>query len=282
MDTLIAYENHLGQRMEFGGGSESLHYLEHGLRSYKWEHSDLDGKVARFSRGMAEASFPVGIAAPDGATGIELRNAVAALVEPDVAAHSPGRFIVGDWSLDCYVIGCDPTAYWMDDRFCELDLTVLAERMEWIRSVEHRFSPGAGSAGGVGGEFPFDFKWEFRRPRTSEAVSNPGIAPAPFVWRVYGPAQSPYMIAGGNTYRVDCTVPDGSRLEVDSRAKTIKLVHADGSEESVFASRLRGSQGSGTYVFEPFAIGDTSITWNGSYKWDLVLHDVRSSPGWLA
>lgn len=281
MDTLVAYENHLGDRIEFGGGSESLHYLEHGLRSYLWEHEDLNGRVAKMSRGMRELSFPVGIAAPDGATGIELRNRVMAVTEPDAADKEPGRFVIGRWSLPCYVIGCEPTNYWMDDRFAEMHLTVLTETSEWVAETLYHFEPGSASGGITGnGDFPFDFPWEFARPRVAETVSNGGLTRCPFLWRVYGPATDPYVIIGPNTYRVNCDVPVGARLEVDSMAKTITLIDVAGNRENRFADRQLGAKGSGTYIFEPVPPGDNALTRTNDYIMDLVLYDVRSAPGW--
>lgn len=283
MDTLIAYENHLGARLEFGGGSDvrALNYMEHGLRTALWSHDDLSGRVARFSRGMREAAFPVGIAASDGASGIELRNRIAAVTEPDVDAKEPGRFIVGDWSLECYVIGCEPTAYWMDDRFAEMKLTVLAERFEWVREIPYSFGSGAQQGAVTGnGEFPFDFPWEFARPRIAETIENDGLVACPFLWTAYGPVSNPHMIVGGNVYRVSCDVPDGVRLEVDSRRKTITIVYEDGSEESAFDGRLRGAVGSGSYIFERIPLGESALEWPADYDMDLVLYDVRSAPGW--
>lgn len=286
MDTLIAYENHLGARIEFGGGIgiAELNYMEHGLRDYSWTYSDLNGRVAKFDRKMATAEFPVGIAAENAARGIELRNLVTAVTEPDVDSMVPGRFIIGEWSLACYVIGCKPTNYWMDDRFAEMTLTVLAERFEWVREIPYHFAPesGGGESASEYGEFPIGFPWEFARPRAARVVANDGLVPCPFLWRAFGPVSNPYVIVGANTYRVNCDVPDGARLEVDSRSKTITVIYSDGTEENVFADRLRGAAGSGSYIFERIPTGDSDMEWTNDYSMDFVLYDVRSAPGWTA
>ena len=282
MDTLIRYVNHNGEELAFGGGGvRDLNYLEHQLRDYRWTHTDANGRVARFSRGMVEKTFPVGIAAEDGASGIELRNAVLAVTEADVEAMEPGRFVIGDWSLECYVIGCQPTAYWMDDRFAELNLTVLAEKAEWIREIPYHFEPRSDVGGMSGnGDFPIGFPWEFARPVADTSIENDSLAPCPFLWRAFGPVSNPRIVIGSNQYRVDVGVPSGARLEVDTAAKTIVLIDSNGEAHNAFADRLRGAEGSGSYIFEPVPLGECTVTWTNDYVFDLVLYDIRSAPGW--
>lgn len=280
----VTYVNGLGERLELGGDERSLHYMEHELRDWKWEWSTgVAGRVTGFSRRGSkprELRLPVGIAAETGTEGIELRNLVESVGDRDVAAREPGRLYVGDWYMRCWIVGCSPTDYWMDDRFAELELTLLAEQRGWVREDPHAFAPETGDEGASGTDFPLDFPFEFARGRTSKTVYNAGTSPQDLLIRVYGPATDPSVSIGGNDYRVNVDVPDGHRLEIDTMARTVRLVAPDGSWTDAYGHREPGAEGSGTYVFERVAPGASTVAWGNDFAWDLVLYDVRMACPW--
>lgn len=284
MRTDIAYVNGLGERVEFGGSEEGLHYFEHELRNWSWEWSTGSwGGAPTFARRPSkprEVSFPVGIAAPDGPTGIALRNRVEAMGEYDVVAGAPGRLYVGDWYVRCWVVGCSPTDYWMDDRFAELDLTVLVADPGWVRDDFAEFVPETGGGSSAGTDFPTDFPLEFKRDRQRLTVYNGGMEAQDFLWEVDGPATSPAIEVGGNLYKVNIEVPANARLEVDSAAKTVRLVHSNGTVENAYASREPGAQGSGSYIFERIAPGVSDIDWANDFVFRLTRYEVRSACPW--
>lgn len=277
MNTLMTYTNRRGESMSFGGGSDSLHYLEHGLRDWAWAYSTgaASGRVTSFAAdGPKEIELPVGIAAATPEEGIELRNRLLLLGEPDIDAVEPGTLEVpGGWRLRCWVIGGSPSNYWMDDRFAEFSLTLLAQSPVWVRETLVRFEPAAQAGGGV--DFPLDFPFDFQPEAGASSVSNGGMFPCDWLWRVYGPATSPYVRIGGNLYKVNVNVPDGARLEVDTSEHTVRVIMADGTVEDAYADRQRGGRGSGTYVFERIPAGESTVTWDGSFYFDAVLRESR-------
>lgn len=282
MNTAITYTNTKGESMAFGVGGP-LHYLEHELRDWGWSYSTgaASGRVTSFSRGKAsKLSFPVGIAADTEQEGVELRNRLLAIGEADIAARTPGRLSIGEWYLPCWIIGGEPTNYWMDDRYAEFDLTLLAEELGWVRETELRFVPETGPDSAQGSlDFRFDFPFEFKRERLSKVVPNDGMGPCRFLWRVYGPATNPYIRIGPNLYKVNVDVPAGARLEVDAResAKTVTVIGSDGSEANAYDLRERGMKGSGSYIFEPVREGDNVLSWDNTFAFDIVLYHVSSA-----
>ncbi|OUO92088.1 hypothetical protein B5F40_01775 [Gordonibacter sp. An230] len=277
MRTLIRYTNGRGESMAFGGGSESLHYLEHGLRDWEWSHSTgaTSGRVTSFAAdGPKEVSFPVGIAAATPEEGIELRNRLLLLGEPDIDAVEPGTLEVpGGWKLRCWIVGGSAGSYWMDDRYAEFELTLLVERPVWTCETLTRFEPAVQTGGGV--DAPFDFPFDFQPEAGASSVDNGGMFACDWLWRVYGPATSPYVRIGENLYKVNVDVPDGARLEVDTAEHTVRIVMADGTVEDAYAERERGGRGSGTYLFERIPAGTNRVTWDGSFFFDVVLRESR-------
>lgn len=280
MNTLIRYTNGRNESMEFGGGREagSLNYLEHGLRDWAWSYSTgaASGRVTSFSSGgPKEVSFPVGIAAATAEEGMDLRNRLLLIGEPDIDARKPGTLEVGSdgWSLRCWIVGGSPTNYWMDDRFAEFTLTLLVEDPVWTRESLVRFEPAVQSAGGV--DLPFEFPFDFQPEAGAKTVFNNGMFACDFLWRVYGPATNPYVRIGTNLHKVNVNVPDGARLEVDTTEHTVRVIMVDGTVEDAYAARARGGKGSGSYLFERIPVGDSSVTWDGSFYFDIVLRESR-------
>ena len=284
MRTDIAYVNCLGERVEFGGSEEDLHYFEHGLRDWSWAYTTgTAGAVTAFRRRPdrpREVRLPVGVSAATAEEGIAARNRIEAMGELDVARRSPGRLYVGDWYVRAYVIGCEPTDYWMDDRFCELDLTLLVPEPGWVREESLRFVPEAGGSEASGTDFPLDFPFEFKRARAARRVYNGGMFPRDFLWRAYGPCEDPWLRLGGNLYRVNAEVPAGSRLEVDSLARTVRIVSAAGEVTEAYGMREPGAEGSGSYIFQRVPLGESSLSWPNSFSFDLVTYEVRTACPW--
>ncbi len=282
----IAYVNGRGERLELGGDDASLHYFEHGLRDWSWSWSTgaAAGKVSSFSRRgdkPAEVPFPVGIGAGNAEEGIALRNRVQEVGEHDIAAKSPGRLYVGDWYLRCWIVAGEPTDYWMDDRIAELDLTLLVDDPGWVLEREMRFVPETGADGlAAGADFPCDLPAELKRERLSKTVSNGALFPCDFLWRAYGPATDPYVRVAGNLYKVNVDLPAGSRLEVDSAARSVTVVSQHGERSDAYGDREKGPEGSGSYIFEKVPVGESSLSWDNSFAFDLVLYDVRTACPW--
>lgn len=284
MRTDIAYVNGLGERLELGGGDGDLHYFEHELRDWSWSYeTGTGGGVSSFSRKPSkprEISLPVGIAADDGETGLELRNLVDRIGEHDISSKEPGRLYVGDWYMRCWIVGCEPTDYWMDDRFAEMDLTLLAADPSWIRETESRYVPETGADAGAGDDFPFEFPMDFKRERQSRQVYNGGSEPRDFLWRAYGPATDPAIHIGGNLYRVNVELAAGDRLEVDSTARTVLVTSSAGVVTQAYGDREPGAKGSGSYIFERVAPGSNTLAWDNSFTFDLVVYEKRTAPPW--
>ena len=100
--------------------------------------------------------------------------------------------------------------------------------------------------------------------------------------RIFGAAIKPYIIIGNNTYSVDVTVPEGARLEINSRTQTVEIIDDLGRVTNVYNARKLGRKGSGSYIFEKIPVGYSVISWSNNFSFDLVLLEERSVPKWVA
>lgn len=275
----ITYRNHLGQTIDFGEGA--FNYFKHGLFDYEWSYVERNGRIAAFNKPTQEKSFPVGIFAETEEEGNAARNTIYEVADVDVMNKQPGSLIVGEWELSCYVIRSQANMYWISDRICEFDLTIIAEKPTWVRKNTINYSYEVkDETDSEFLNFPFNFPFNFTRKVATRRVINEALAPCDFILRVYGFAEDPFVIVSDNRYEVDVTIPNGSRLEINSREQTIQIIDSVGRIENVYDARKLGKMGSGHYIFEKIPIGYSPILWSKEFTFDLVLLEERGVPEW--
>lgn len=125
-------------------------------------------------------------------------------------------------------------------------------------------------------EFPYDFPYDLLSNSIVAQIINRGLTEQEAQIIIYGPATSPEITIGDNSYAVNCTVEEGDILTIDTKAKTIILRRADGTEENMFS--LREPR---TDFFRKIAVGSNPILWDGSFGMDVILFEERSTPEWI-
>lgn len=280
MNMTITYTNHNGEILEFGPGS-IYHYGPHALRDWSLDASVENGRVASVARSPKNISLPVALYCKK-EDGIAARNRLAEVVEADAAAGVPGTIRIGAFSLDAFIVGSSKDNWWFDDGIIETTLDIIPATGAWTREATVSFViDQTGSPLGLEAlDFPYDFPYDYAPNRAAKRFNNPSAAPSPFRLVVFGPTASPFVWIGDNLHQVDVNVPSGHLLTIDSRDKSILLVDAGGKTESAFSKRLRGAKGSGTYIFEPIPVGESIISWNNTFGFDLTIFDERNEPAW--
>lgn len=282
MQTEIIYTNSNGESVTFGN-EEDLHYFSNELRNYMWGYAERNGHIAAFLNEMKEIDFPVGIFCDNEEQGIKWRNEIYEITDIDVMNETAGVLSIGDWCLDCWVIGSTPDNYWFADQIAEFDLTLLTENPMWYKpKFIHFGSNGESSADSEFLDENYDYEYDYTHEGDNSSVINESLVGANFLIRIYGLAVNPWISIGGDRHEVDCTVPAGSTLEIDSRNKTIQLIDENGNITNAYDDRLLGARGSGYYIFELIKRGYNAITWSNDFNFDLIVYEERSTPEWLS
>ena len=130
-------------------------------------------------------------------------------------------------------------------------------------------------------DYPHDYPHDYQATSSTSDVTPSVLTPSDVYLAVFGPAVNPYVIVGGNRYQVNVTVPAGGYLVVDGRDKTIQLTLADGTVQNVFSSGVRGGgAGGGSYIFEQIPAGESEVTYDGSFGFDLGWYEEEGEPPW--
>ena len=281
MDLSIKYVNHLGQSIAFGR-YEDWHTIGTDLHDYEWSYDDSLGYISQLYHETKKKKLHLGMWCEDEARGIDRRNELVDITEQDVRAKKQGRLYVGDYYLECFVIGNEKGAWHFADHIMEATLTILAAKPVWWSETVHEFYPSHEVATGDYLDFEFDFDFDFTDTSSSQSVNNPSDHASYFQMIIYGYVSSPSVRIGTSTYRVDVEVPISGQLIIDSRARTIVVKDMYGNETNVYDKRIRGAVGSGQYIFEPIPEGMSAVSWPQSYGITLTLLRDASEPRWRA
>lgn len=272
-DVSMTYTNTAGQTVEFRACGP-WHYGATDVHDYKWTYDTVASRSANFRRAPRDLSIRAHL---DGG-GAGERDRATDVFDLDVAAGTPGTLRVGASELRCYVTGSSKDSWWYDGGSMTADLTLHADDPVWTRERTLQFFPDGGAPySSAYLDYPIGYPFDYSRNRRPAEFRAPFDAPCAFRLTVYGPAENPYVIVGGNRYQVEASLLEGDLLIVDSMAKTVTLRDVDGGETSLFASAVRED---GARIFKDMPGGASAVSWTGAFGFDITFIERRSEPAW--
>ena len=255
--------------------SNGIRHKEANYHTWGW---DVDGtqlqfgfRVADFSRDAAvyktELVFYGGEA--------QRRDLIGRLhddFERDVRTKKPGRIIWGAYYIDCYILesSTEPTEYltWTSN-----EISIYAPYPFWIQDLNIELPKGDSASSGFL-DFPYDYAYDYTAPVMGQKII-PSTFPFESEFRmvIYGEAVNPRIVVNEYAYVLNLTVPAGSYVVIDSRAKTIMMYGQTGQQTNVFDYRNKSDS-----VFQKMPAGNLNIAWDSSYGVDLTIYRERSEP----
>lgn len=268
----LVYINHLNERFVFA--DEEAYVFENDLHDYSWDVIQKNNRIAGFMRGLTRKRLPIILHCRNEARGFELRNKLFEITEKDVIAEKAGRLELNGYCLNCYITASKKNDYLYHERHMAVGLTLTVEYPYWYKEAKRSYFESTGSPNGL--DYPFDFPHDYTSGVQNNIISNPNFIPSNFRLIIYGDCANPAITIGSHTYRVDCTVATGEYLTIDSKRKKIYLTGTNGTVTNKFKDRDRS-----TYIFEPIPAGESVVSWNGNFGFDLTLIEERSEPKWI-
>jgi len=259
--------------------SRELGLAAYSEDAYGWDWSSDDGR-----------DMGVTLAALDGGALAALDAALAA-AESDRDAGTPGLLSVlvpggqSPWRTRCTVSKGDPA--WLAGAAAAWSATLHQETGDWTRETTTEFLPYSATGSDHGGaDLPTDLPLDLGASGSSSYLDVPGPLPCDLRITWYGRAANPSVWIGGNLYRVGVTVPDGGLLTVDTTRRksmagdAVVLRDRYGVETDAYRYRERGSEGSGSYIFERLRPGRLSVSWPQSYGLDVTVIERMGRLPW--
>lgn len=213
-------------------------------------------------------------------------ESLLALCERDAEEGSPGTLSVDGWECRCYLLKGELAA--LSGCWRGYSVTLYAPEPWWRRETLFELRPNSG--GEVVNKwlaYPYAYAHGYGSTLSMGTyIDVPGPLPCDLRLVVYGPATNPRVTVGENTYGADVEVPDGGMLVVDPAKKrsmngdSVVLVGRYGDVRDVFAKRLKGQKGSGTYIFEQVPPGPQQVSWPQGFGVDLYTQERRAHLPW--
>ncbi len=266
----IKYVNHLNEVLVFG--SDGLYVNENNLRDFSWDVVSENDRISGFKKGIERKKLPVQIAATN--EGTSLKNRLFEIVEKDILAMKPGKLIIGDYYMKCFITGSKKKKYLVKKNYYMNNLEVSSDEPYWVKESMTRFNYGAGTLG-TNLDFNNDFPMDYASNLLGQSLNNTSFVPEDFRMQIYGPVDVPSVAVNGHTYQVNKSVGNNEYLVIDSSAKTVVLIHSDGSEENCFNLRNKES-----YIFEKIPVGINTVSNSGVFKFDITILEKRGEPKW--
>lgn len=196
-------------------------------------------------------------------------NALHDDYEKDVRNKTPGRMVIGDYYIDCYIISVDmrdadgvttdtieiycPYPFWVQESYISLPAS---------QEVSSGFL-----------DFPFDFPFDFTAPSIGHrTVKSDFPFSSEFRMVIYGAAVNPRITINDYQYILYATIPSGAYAIIDSRDKSI-MMYNNGQKVDLFNFRNKTLS-----VFQKIPAGNLDITWDSSFGIDLTIYRERSEP----
>lgn len=210
-------------------------------------------------------------------------DALRLAADADLASMKPGTLDFDGWEQRCYITGVEAKAVSGDAASVGLEVVLLDG--VWRKKDVYEFRPGTGS-GTVGIGHGYDYGYAYGYPyseETSREIEVDSIVASPFRIIIYGLAVRPSVTVGGNRYQVSTDVSDGGYLLIDSIEGTVTKVAKNGYRTNALPyAVLGGGVGSGSYIFEDIPAGTSTVSYDGSFGWDLEVYREDGAVPWTS
>lgn len=204
-----------------------------------------------------------------------LINELTAVFEKDIYAERPGRLYINDDYLECYITASNKVEWNKWGNHVVVELTILAPHPVWYRISRYSYFPGGGSATTAGKKYTLKYQYNYAFDGTDQMLENEHYSPALAIITIFGYAVDPQFIVDGHVYKINDTIQNGDRVEIDQLRRTITKIYANGTRENIF-----GKRGKEYSVFESLPAGKHMVTSSGSFGVDIELYQERSEPEW--
>ena len=269
------YENHLGQRFDGLKNGVYLNYSD--LRDYSWSYDIMNGKISRFYRSITDRKLPLSVVGKSKDEALIVKNRLLEIADTDIEAMIPGKVFVGDYYTHGYISASAKSEYLINKQYCRINLTLTSDDPTWYREQQFRFMPTPSTDVGEGFDYPYGYPYDYStKSKTTQNIECNSTSGNAIRITVYGPVSNPSIKIGGHEYSINGTVGSGETLLIDSLTKKITLSSQTGQELNWFDRRNRDS-----YIFEPIPSGYHTVSWDGSFGFDLTVIEKRSEPRWI-
>lgn len=272
----IYYMNHRGIKLNL---VTRPYFLQTGaLFDSKWGYESIallsgGSKIKKFFREMRSIPLTLSIDATDDDTYVQAVNHFHDATDIDVINSNPGRLYVGDYYLLGFFVDTTVDEWEYGISCQDRELNFLVPNPVWRKDVEYRFFPIWNVGEYEYLDMPYDMLYDLYPDASYQTVNNKYDKACEFTMTIQGPVSNPSIIIGNHLYEVLANVYDGEYMLIDSEQGTVKRITNNGTEINLYNSRNKQSS-----LFQKIPPGMSSVSWNQTFNFNIILHQERSEP----
>lgn len=243
--------------------------------SMEYDIDTLDTSPPRYGR--REVSVDVN------ALDREMWDSACEAFEADCTSGNPGTLYCDWWYARAYCVSHEVDE--VHQSYVNGTLTFVLLDGYWTKSETFEFvrkEPGQDGVEHL--DYPHDYPYDYAKPFDASHIENDQLTASAAQINVFGPVTNPSITIGGNVYRWEIEIPDGAYLACSflRDRKSIELV-GNGYSLDVFDCGVRGSgQDGGSYCFQPIPPGVSSVSWDGSFGFNVQIEKRKGGLPWTS
>lgn len=282
----IRYVNARGDAFVLNGDGWTFVADAKPLRRFEWNYnttnriSGMGGTANGFARRPRTITLEVGQRGSSREDMADRANRLHDIADADCAAETPGRLYVGDQYIRCFLaVAGGVKAAPINGNFIIRELTILAVEPYWSTESTYVFniSEGQQEIDLTGKKYNLRYAYRYGMGYQNSRFVNECYSDCPCIYTFYGPVRDPKVIISGHTYEVDVVLQQHERVVIDQVARTIQKIGATGAATNVFNDRNKAYD-----IFKKLPTGESTISYDGSFRWTLTLVEQRSELRWTA
>lgn len=268
----IIYKNNRNETNIFGGRELFINDMD--LFNYSWSYDTDFGRVDNFRKETQEKELIISIYGKTEAEANERKNKVFEVFEKDVLTNRPGRLWIGDYYLSCYVVEGSISNYYRQGNYLAKEIKIVTDTPIWIKETAYSFYIQDMENGGS--FYPYDYPYDYSNNLIVRNINNNHYADSNFELIIYGPALNPTIFIKGHPYTINTDLFAGEYLIINSANKTVIKTKNNGETVNEFNRRNKEYS-----VFKLIEQGQSTVSWNEEFNFDLIVFDERSMPLWI-
>lgn len=193
--------------------------------------------------------------------------------ENDIRHMTPGRIVIEDHYLDCYIIQSDIEPLSCHWTWLSNPIEIYAPYPYWVQEM-HITLPVSEIVSGSYLDYEFDYQYDYTAPAIGiRNIKSDAPFESEFKMIIFGQAVNPRITINGYSYVLYATIPTGAYAVIDSRTKTIVQYASDGTKTNLFDYRNKADS-----IFEKIPGGNLAITWDATFGVDITIYHELSEP----
>lgn len=193
--------------------------------------------------------------------------------DKDIFRQTPGKIVHGDYYIQCYITYSATSAR---DPFTDNEIQIYCPYPFWVKENVYTcmIRDDQGSDEFLG--YDYGYNYDYSSGRSGQTIiDNPGAGPANYKLIMYGACNNPYIIIDSVIVGVHSIIGTGEYVTIDTRDHTVIKTATNGTKTNLYNYRTKSSS-----IFGKISSGNHTITWPGTFGFDLTVFEERSEPLW--